>query len=352
MRYQATPIVLTAEEQSTLESWLRATTTEQRMLLRARIILFAADGTGTNAIAELLKTRPATVTKWRKRFSTQRMLGLHDSPRPGQPRVFTAVDGKRILDKLRESPPKGYAQWNGRLLAEALSLSKDFVWSVLRQHGIQLERRHSWCIGTDPQFAPKSADVVGLYLHPPENAFVVSVDEKPHIQALERAQGYLKMPNGKTMTGFAHEYKRHGTTTLFAALDIVTGQVKIGHYKRRRRIEFLDFMNQVIKTHPNQEIHVILDNLNTHKPKHDMWLAKHKNVHFHFTPTHASWLNQIETWFSILDRHALKNASFTSIQQVRKAIDDFIEAYNPMAHPFHWTKEVVYQKTLKPYYAN
>ena len=161
-------------------------------------------------------------------------------------------------------------------------------------------------------FAQKAADVVALYLQPPENAVVLSVDEKPHIQALERAQGWLKLPNSKALTGFNHEYKRHGTTTLFAALEITTGLVKAGHYRRRRRVEFLHFMNRIVAQHPGWEMHVILDNLNTHKPKHDRWLARHKNVHFHFTPTHASWLNQVEVWFSILSRHALAGASFTS----------------------------------------
>ena len=166
-------------------------------------------------------------------------------------------------------------------------------------------------------------------------------DEKPHIQALERAQGWLKLPNGKAVTGFSHAYKRHGTTTLFAALDVSTGLVKTGHYQRRRRIEFLDFMNRLVADHAGREIHVILDNLNTHKPKHDRWLARHKNVHFHFTPTHASWLNQAEVWFSILSAKALTGASCTSPRQVRDQIDAFIQAYNQTAHPFEWTKQVV-----------
>jgi transposase len=193
-----------------------------------------------------------------------------------------------------------------------------------------------WCISTDPAFAQKAADIVALYLQPPENAVVLSVDEKPHIQALERAQGWLKLPNGKALTGFNREYKRHGTPTLFAALDVVTGLVKAGHYRRRRRVEFLHFMNRVVVDHPDREIHVILDNLNTHKPKHDRWLGRHKNIHFHFTPTHASWLNQVEVWFSILSSHALAGASFTSPRQVRDQIDAFITAYNQHAHPFEW----------------
>ena len=181
---------------------------------------------------------------------------------------------------------------------------------------------------------------------------MICVDEKPHIQALERAQGWLKLPNGKALTGFSHGYKRHGTTTLFAALNVATGQVKSGHYKRRRRREFLDFMNEVITDYPDQEIHVILDNLNTHKPKRDRWLSRHKNVHFHYTPTHASWLNQIEIWFSILSRRTLKGASFTSPQQVRNAIDLFIAAYNKEGAPFEWRKREVHPVGLKKHYSN
>ena len=181
---------------------------------------------------------------------------------------------------------------------------------------------------------------------------VLSVDEKPHIQALERAQGWLKLPNGKALTGFQHDYKRHGTTTLFAALEVATGLVKAGHYQRRRRMEFLDFMNGVVAAYPNRQIHVILDNLNTHKPKRDHWLQRHPNVHFHYTPTHASWLNQVEIWFSILSRQSLTTASFTSTEQLPQHIDNFVAAYNQNAHPFEWKKQVVFQKHPKILYAN
>lgn len=312
----------------------------------------AAAGSTTREIAEELKTREATVSKWRIRFRDFGIGGLGDEKRTGRKRLYTAEDERRVLQKLDEPPPSGYAQWNGRLVGEALSLPGDYVWAVLRRHGIQLQRRRSWCISTDPQFAEKAADIVGLYLNPPENAVVISVDEKPHIQALERAQGYLKLPNGRAVTGYSHEYKRHGTTTLLAALDISTGQVLAGHYKRHRREEFLDFMNQVVKSHPDTEMHVVLDNLSTHKPKRDMWLARHPNIRLHFTPTHASWMNQIEVWFSILTTQALKNGNFTSVPQLRDAIERFISAYNPKAHPFVWTKQVVHPKAPKRCYAD
>jgi transposase len=260
---------------------------------------------------------------------------------------------RRILAKLDEAPPSGYATWTGSLVAQALGdVSKHQVWRVLRSEGIHLQRRRSWCISTDPEFVPKAADIVGLHLAPPENAVILCIDEKPHIQALERAQGYLKLPNGKAVTGFNHEYKRHGTTTLFAALEVLTGKVMGAHSHRRRRRDFLAFMNEVVAAYPGQELHVILDNLNTHKPKHDRWLARHPNVHLHFTPTHASWLNQIECWFSILSRRALRGASFTSPRQVREAIDRFIEAYNQNAVPFQWTKREVHNVHPKRYYAN
>jgi len=207
-------------------------------------------------------------------------------------------------------------------------------------------------VSTDPEFSRKASEIVGLYLNPPENAIILSVDEKPSIQALERAQGYIRLPNGRAVSGFAHEYERHGTTTLFAALEIATGLVKAGHYKRRRRREFLDFMNGIIDAYGKEkEIHVILDNLNTHKPKNDRWLKGHPNVHLHFTPTHTSWLNQIECWFSILSRQALQGASFVDVKQLREAIDHFISAYNEQAAPFEWHQTEIKQQPLHDHIA-
>lgn len=353
MSYRAVPITLAPEEVETLGRWARAGRSEQRQAVRARIILRAAAGEGTNAIAAALATRPATVSQWRTRFATQRLAGLTDAKRPGKPRRYTEATERRILAQLDAAPPSGYAQWNGRLVARALGdVSADQVWATLRKHKIALARRRSWCVSTDPEFARKAADIVALYLHPPENALVIAVDEKPHIQALERAQGYLKFPNGRAMTGFSHEYQRHGTSTLFAALAVATGRVVAGHYRRRRRVEFLDFMNRVVAAYPDHELHVVLDNLSTHKPKHDRWLARHPRVHWHYTPTHASWLNLIEVWFSILARAALAGASFTSVRALRDAIDRFLAAWETEAHPFEWTKAVVHQVPLKPRYSD
>ncbi len=254
---------------------------------------------------------------------------------------------------LDTAPPTGFGRWTAPLITRTLGdVHEQYIWRFLRAQKIDLAGRKSWCESDDPEFVPKAAEIVGLYLDPPDGALVLAVDEKPHIQALERAQGYLKLPNGRALSGQSHDYKRHGTSTLFAALDIANGEVIARHYKRRRRIEFLDFMNAIVDPQPEREIHVILDNLSTHKPKRDRWLAAHPNVHFHFTPTYTSWLNQIECWFSILSGQSLKGASFTGVAQLRDHIDAFVKRYNQTARPFAWTKSEVHQKRLKPRFAD
>lgn len=353
MPRRAPVISLSQLERETLRAWRQAGRTEQRLSRRAEIMEMAAEGITTQEIAGRLRLRPATVAKWRQRFAQRGLAGLRDAPRPGQPRRYTQETERRILKQLDQPPPPGYSRWNGRLLAQALGdVTADQVWTVLRRHAICLQRRRSWCVSTDPEFARKAADIVGLYLNPPEGAVVLSVDEKPAIQVLERAQGWLRLPNGQALKGFSHEYKRHGTTTLFAALNVLRGGVLTAHYPRRRRREFLDFMNNMVAAYPGQPLHVILDNLNTHKPKHDRWLAHHSQVHFHYTPTHASWINQIECWFSILSRQALQGASFNSVEQLREAIDRFAENYNRTATPFEWRKQVVVSRPLHNKYAD
>ncbi len=346
MSRRAKEITLEPEQRAELERLVRTHTTPKRMAERAQIILWAAEGQKNVTIAKKLRTRIARVCKWRVRFVKEGLEGMFDQPRTGQPRKYSAETERTILRKLDDPVPKGYAQWNGSLLAQATGIPDYQVWAVLRKRGISLQRKRSWCISTDPEFARKSADIIGLYLDPPENAMVICMDEKPAIQVLERAQGWLKLPNGKALTGANHEYRRHGTTTLFTALNVATGQVKAGHYMRRRRREFLDFMNEVIAEYPTQEIHVIMDNLSSHKPKRDRWIKRHPNVHLHFTPTHASWLNQVEIWFSLLSRYALKSASFTTVRQLRQAIDDFVSVSNEKAAPFEWTKR--YVKSVHP----
>jgi len=349
----AAPITLNDQERDVLSRWASAGAEEHHLVERARVILLAEEGISTREIARRLHTRPARVSKWRQRFARQRLQGLSDIPRPGKAKLYDQGTEKRILRLLDTAPPSGYSQWNGRLLAQALKdVSDDQVWRVLRKHKVQLQRHRSWCISTAPECARKAADIVTLYLHPPEHAVVVCVDEKPHIQVLERAQGWLRLPNGKALNGFSHCYKRHGTTTLLAALEVATGQVHVGHYPRRRRRQFLDFMNGVVAAHRDKTLHLILDNLNSHRPKRDRWLAQHPQVHFHYTPTYSSWLNLVECWFSILSRQALRNLSCSEAQQLREAIDRFVKAYQQTATPFEWTKEVGYASAPKRRYSD
>jgi transposase len=344
----AVVVRLKPEERVVLEARVRAPTTEQRQVFRARIVLLAAEGRSTRSIAREMGTMPRTVSGWRGRFARQGLAGLADKVRPGPAPKYGAESGRRILALLDQPPPKGYARWTGPLLAGALGdVHEQQAWRFLRAQKIDLAGRKSWCESRDPEFVAKAADIVGLYMAPPENAIVICVDEKPSIQALERAQGYLKLPNGRALTGHSHTYKRNGTSTLFAAFEVASGKVTAAHKKRRRRIEFLDFMNDVVAAYPGQNLHVILDNLNTHKPPNDRWLKRHPKVHFHFTPTSASWLNQVEIWFSLLEGQSLHGASFTSVRQLREHIDAFIDTYNRGATPFAWTKAKVYQRHVK-----
>jgi transposase len=329
---KAREVRLKPKVRKVLEARCRAPTTAQRDVRRARIVLLAAEGRSTRSIAEEVGVEPRIVSNWRRRFAEHGLGGLKDRPRAGKKPIYGKATNKRILVLLEKPPPAGYARWTGPLLAKAL--------------GIDLAARKSWCESNDPAFVAKAADVVGLYVDPPAKAIVLCVDEKPSIQALERAQGYLKLPNGRALTGQSHDYKRHGTTTLFAALDVATGRIIAAHSKRRRRVEFLGFMSSVVAAFPDRELRVILDNLNTHK-KNERWLKKHPKVRFHFTPTRSSWLNQIETWFSILQGQSLNGASFTTVEQLQEHIDAFIAAYNETAEPFAWTKKKVYQRRFK-----
>src|SRR5574337_2070779 len=340
---EAREVHLSRKDRKVLEACCRSPATLQRDLKRARIVLLAADGRSTRSIAKEVGVQPRIVSLWRHRYADQGLEGLQDKPRPGKKPIYTQATDRRILKLLDKPPPEGFARWTGPLLAGALGdIDVQYVWRFLRSHKIDLAARKSWCESNDPDFTAKAADVVGLYVAPPAKAVVLCVDEKPSIQALERAQGYLKLPNGRALTGHSHDYKRHGTSTLFAAFEVATGKVTAAHAKQRRRVEFLDFMDEVVAAYPDQELHVILDNLNTHK-KNEVWLQKHPEVRFHFTPTRASWLNQVEIWFSILQAKSLTGASFTSVQQFRAHIDAFIAAYNNNPKPFVWTKAKVHQ---------
>jgi transposase len=344
---EAREVRLKPKIRKVLEARCRAPTTAQRDVKRARIVLLAAEGRSTRSIAEEVGVQPRIVSNWRRRFADHGLEGLENLPRAGKTPTYGQATDKRILVLLDKPAPAGFARWTGPLLAKALGdVDVQYVWRFLREHKIDLAARKSWCESNDPAFAAKAADVVGLYVAPPEKAIVLCIDEKPSIQALERAQGYLKLPNGRALTGQSHDYTRHGTTTLFAALEVATGKVIAAHSKRRRRVEFLGFMNSVVAAFPGRELHVVLDNLNTHK-KNDHWLKKHPKVQFHYTPTRASWLNQVETWFSILQGQSLTGASFTAVEQLQEHINAFIAVYNKTAEPFVWTKKKIHQRTFK-----
>ena len=296
---EARAVRLSRKERDVLEARCRSPVTIQRDLKRARIVLLAAAGRSTRSIAKEVRVQPRIVSHWRRRFADDGLEGLQDKPRPGKEPIYTKETDKRILALLDESPPKGFARWTGPLLAEELcDIDVQYVWRFLRNQKIDLKARKSWCESNDPDFASKAADVVGLYID------------------------------------------------LFAALDVATGKVLGEHKKRRRRVEFLGFMDKVVAAFPDRELHVVLDNLNTHK-KNERWLKKHTRVHFHFTPTRASWLNQIETWFSILQGQSLSGASFTAVSQLQEHIDAFISAWNENAEPFVWTKKKVRQRRFK-----
>src|SRR6202162_196003 len=317
-----------------LEARCRAPSTPQGDLKRAQIVLLAAEGRSTRSIAKEVGVQPRIVSKWRHRFADHGLAGLNDRPRASKKPIYSQATNRRILALLEKPPPPGYARWTGPLLAMALQdVDVQYVWRFLRNHKIDLAARKSWCESNDPEFASKAADVVGLYVAPPQKAIVLCIDEKPSIQALERAQGYLKLPNGRALTGQSHDYTRHGTSTLFAALDVATGKIHAAHTQRRRRGEFLGFMNDIVAAYPGKDLHVVLDNLNTHK-KNELWLKRHPNVTFHFTPTRASWLNQVEIWFSILQGKSLCDESFTSVKQLRDHIVCFVDAYNADGKPF------------------
>lgn len=345
-------IICTEEELKQLRSWIRGHKTEKRLLDRAKIILKCHEGMQTKEIAKELKTRPNTVGKWRKRFVKDRINGLQDFPRSGKPRKYTAEARNAILKTLEKPAPKGQSSWDGKAIAKETKVHVQSVWAILRKEGIQLQRTRSWCVSTDKEFSAKSANIIGLYLNPPENALVLSIDEKPSIQALERKTGYVETSSGKIVRGLKSTYKRNGTLNLFAALNVATGVVKTKTTQTKKRPDFQSFMDDVVKDIPKeQEIHVILDNYATHK-RNDAWLLLHPNVFFHYTPTSASWLNQVEIWFGILSRKALKGASFRNTEALRKAIEDFSEVYHENARPFVWKKREVKGSQLRNTIAN
>lgn len=341
MARNAPKISCSPEDQKELERLAGSRTESKQAVERAQIILHCLLGKRVKEIADICRTRSNTVIKWRTRFVKQGLSGLNDAPRPGAKPVYGVDFRNRVLALLEQPPPSGQACWDGPAVAAALNGSVHAVWRVLRKEGICLQRQRSWGVSTDKEFAVKAADIVGLYLNPPDNALVISVDEKPSIQALERKTGYVETDNGKIVRAYKSTYKRHGTLNLFAALEVATGQVLTAITQLKRREEFLQFMDQVVaETHAEQELHVILDNYCTHK-KCDAWLAKHPNVFFHYTPTSASWLNQVEIWFGILSRKALRGLNSRNTEELRQAIEAFVAAYLKNPKPFKWRKREV-----------
>jgi transposase len=324
-----------------LERLGRSRTEPVRRVERAQIILACLSGEPQAQIAARLGTRPNTVSKWRTRFAQRGIAGLADAPRSGKPKTYGSNLRTKLLALIETPPPRGQARWDGVSLAKAAGAKKSTVYALLAKDGIHLQRSRSWCVSTDPQFAAKAADIVGLYLALPQKALVLSVDEKPSIQALSRATGYVQTSSGKIARGLKSTYRRNGTLNLFAALDVATGNVREKTTATKTRADFQAFMDEVVADVPaDREIHVILDNYCTHK-KNDAWLKAHPNVTFHFTPTSASWLNQVEIWFGILTRKALKGASFDSKEAMAKAIRDFCDVWHENAHPFIWRKREV-----------
>lgn len=348
MPRKAITITCTEQEQRELERLAYSRSAEIRLVERAQIILGCLAGKQNDEIAHELGVRPGTVGLWRKRFSVKGLKGLRDLDRSGKPPRYPPNELRnRVLAQIEQPPPAGQSTWDGGSLALALNVSDDAVWRILRKEGIQLQRHRSWCVSTDPQFASKSADIIGLYLNPPMNALVISIDEKPSIQAIERPTGFVQTRSGKIVRGLKSTYKRHGTINLFAALNVATGAIQSKITATKKRPDFQAFLDEVVADAPeNQEVHIILDNYCTHK-KNDEWLAGHPNVFFHFTPTSASWLNQVEIWFGILTRKVLRGASFTSPEQLAQKIREFVSAYNEKSEPFVWRKREVKGSQLK-----
>ena len=326
-----------------LERISKSLSAEIRLVRRARMVLGCLDGKRIIDVASELGEREGVIIKWRNRFNTNGIAGLFDAARSGKPVTYDEKWKEAVLKKLEEKPPNNQARWDGPTLATALGTSEDAVQRFLQKEGIQLARMRTWCISTDPEFSVKAADIVGLYLNPPENAIVLSIDEKPSIQALSRKTGYVRTSNSKIVRAVKSTYKRNGTQNLFAALEVATGVIRGKTTKAKKRVDFLSFMDDLLhELPPSKDIHyhVILDNYCIHK-RCDAWLATNPNVTFHFTPTSASWLNMVEIWFNILSRKVLHGANFDTTSALSEAIMGYIEAYNETAEPFVWKKREV-----------
>ena len=333
----STQLSLSDEDRVTLTTWTRSTTVSAGRAERAAIVLACADGAGTSAVARRLDLSRPTVIKWRDRFATQGIAGLDDESRSGRPKV---IDDAAIIAATLDPPPErlGVTHWSTRLLARHLGVGDATVARAWRRYHVQPWRRGTFKFSTDPALEAKIRDVVGLYLDPPDNAIVLCIDEKSQVQALDRTAPILPLRPGLPERA-THDYKRNGTTNLFAALEVATGRITDQCYERHGKAEFLDFLKRVARAYPGRDLHVVLDNYHTHKhPDVEVWLATHPRVALHFTPTSGSWLNLVEVFFGIITRQAIRRGSFTSVPQLINAIRTFIDGWNERCHPFTWTK--------------
>jgi len=339
---KAEPLMMTEEQRKTLEAWARAGTTPQRTALRARICLLAAEGMSNNAIAAKLKTSRPTVIQWRSRFQEKGPAGIaEDEPHGPSPQALTPQKVKVIVEATLQTTPKDATHWSTRTMAQAQGVGKSTVQRIWDAQGLKPHRVETYKLSRDKRFVEKLTDVVGVYLNPPDKAVVLCVDEKSQIQALDRTQPGLPMKKGRCGT-MTHDYKRNGTTCLFAALNILEGKVIGCCYPRHRNIEFLKFLRKIDREVPTGlDIHMILDNYGTHNhPNVKAWLAKHRRFHLHFTPTSSSWLNLVERWFGEITRKRIRRGVFRSVSDLVVAIEEFIQANNENPKPFVWTKKV------------
>jgi putative transposase len=334
----ARKVVLKPEQREQLEGLAASRSLPHALVMRARLVLMAADGMQNIDIAKKVGMSRETVGKWRKRFVEHGLQGLHDELRPGRPRTVNDERVAELLNKTLETKPKNGTHWSCRTLAEETSISKATVQRIWSAFMIQPHRQSHFKLSNDPFFVEKVRDIVGLYLNPPDEAMVLCVDEKSQCQALERTQPLLPMGLGY-VEGVTHDYIRHGTTTLFAALDIANGQVIAQCKKRHRHQEFLQFLRHIESNVPNElDVHLVVDNYATHKhAKVKAWLAKRPRFHIHFTPNYCSWINQVERWFGIITQRAIRRGSFRSVKELIKKIDIFVDNYNQNSKPFMWT---------------
>jgi transposase len=346
------PLVLSDDEREKLTAWARRPKTSQRLALRSRIILAAAAGDANGDIAFDMNITPQTVGKWRQRFLQDRLEGLIDEPRPGAPRTITDAQVEDVIAKTLESKPDNATHWSTRGMAKAVGLSQTAIARIWRAFSLQPHRHETFKLSTDPFFVEKVRDVVGLYLNPPDRAIILSVDEKSPIQALNRTQPLLPMTPGQAERG-THDYERHGTTSLFAALNVAGGAVLGQCYRRHRQQEFVRFLEEVdasLSKEPGVTIHLILDNYATHKtPRVRRWLAQHPEYVVHFTPTSGSWLNQVERFFARLTEKRIRRGAFRSIKALEAAIHAYLEEHNRNPKPFQWTAtaDIILKKVEK-----